>query len=153
MAARGRGHGPPTRSVLYASVAYGPHLDPWTVWSGGEMSGMKWSLERGMGGGWGAQGGPRFEQIHGVKPVATTPERIQARTFSLKDLGEKAHIPTLCTRQGHSVSAHAGLCLRTNQGRSDHRFGEAGRNCQLPDNPTGHFTCVSVLVGLPKMQE
>lgn len=85
--------------------------------------------------------------------MATTPERIQVRTFSLKELGEKAHIPTLCTKQGHPVSAHAGLCLRANQGRSDPLFGEAGRNCHLPDNSTGHFTCVSGLVGLPKMQE
>lgn len=119
------------------------------------MGNLRCGLERDMAGGSrGVEGGPRFEQVHGVKPVATRPKRIQARTFSLEELVERAHIPTLCTRQGHPASAHPGplACAPTREEVTTNLGRQAGTDS--PQMTPRDISLVSLdLMGLPKMPE
>lgn len=60
---------------------------------------MGWGLERDMGGEKGAEGVPRSGQVHRSQACGHRSQKDPGRTFSLTELGEKAHIATLCARQ------------------------------------------------------
>lgn len=75
-----------------------------------------------------------------VMPVATTAKRIQGERFLWKNWG-KRHTTQPCA-PGRAVlsepASASGLCA--NQGRSDYRLGEAGRDFQPSTDPAGQST-------------